>query len=80
MRTKTRGGTTRTGEGMREGDDGRHEDRSAGRQRGARIGDRGWWVEGARSLPPLKHVVEVERVGTCCWSLPLPEPAVRNQG
>jgi hypothetical protein len=65
-----------------EGDDEdrRHEDRRSGRQRGAWIiGDQGWWVEGARSLLPLEHVVEVERVGsTCCWSLPLPVPAVRN--
>jgi hypothetical protein len=38
--------------------------------RGEGIGDGG--LRGGRSLLPLEHVVEVERVGsTCCWSLPL---------
>jgi hypothetical protein len=71
-------------------DDGRHEDEKDGRAEMTRTGEarreaqggrqeRGRGGGGARSLLPSEHVVEVERVGTCGWSLRLQEPAVRNR-
>jgi hypothetical protein len=53
-------------------DEGRHEDEKDGRAEMTRTGE-------ARSLLPSEHVVEVERLGTCGWSLRLQEPAVRNR-
>jgi hypothetical protein len=53
-------------------DEGRHEDEKDGRAEMTRTGE-------ARSLLPSEQVVEVERLGTCGWSLRLQEPAVRNR-
>jgi hypothetical protein len=52
------------------------QERRGERNAARRIRDGGWDEEEL----PLEHVVEAERVGTGCWGLPSPEPAIRNRG